>query len=269
MSSGNKNNYAKQTFNAANMAASNAAYASPIESALTQRATDFLNWERKAGRDVGELPGIGTRLGLVSQAKERAERARQGIGALALADSSQSNLAPMYKEFMKQQAGQDYAGAIENAVGQMQQENLALGGQMAQMDMARKMGLYNAAVSRESIHNQPKQSEGIWSSLISGGMGVLGAAIPLMSDERMKDEIEDLPHGMETVRKLRPKRYRIGDRTEVGFLAQDVEKVVPEVTATTREGTKGIYYQNMVPILTSAIQDLKKELDSVKRSKKA
>lgn len=269
MSSGNKNNYARQTFNAANLAASNASAPSFVEQGLTQRATDFLNWEKKAGRDVSELTGMGPRLGLVSRAKERAERARQGIGALALSDGSQANLAPMYKEFMQQQAGQDYAGAIENAVGQLQQENLALGGQMAQMDMARKMGLLNAAVSRESIHNQPKQSSGIGSSLISGGLGVLAAALPMMSDERMKEEIEDLPHGINAVRKLRPKRYRIGGRTEVGFLAQDVEKVVPEVTATTKEGTKGIYYQNMVPLLTSAIQDLKKELDSVKQSKKA
>lgn len=270
MGSGGRNNRANTTYNAANLEMSNARTPSMSEMLLAKEAEGYFNWANSKGRDVGELSGIGQQLGLFSKAKERAQRQRQGIGALALGDSASTPSAQMYRNLLQSQDAQDYAGAIENAVAGRRQEAFGTALNVAGLDANRKAQLLNAAVSREGLYNQQKQDQGIWSSLISGGLGVLGAALPLMaSDERLKEEIEDLPYGLDAVKKLRPKRYKMNGKEQVGFLAQDVEKVIPEVTDTTPDGTKGIYYQNMVPILASAIQDLKSELDSVKKSKKA
>jgi hypothetical protein len=269
MGSGGRNNRANTTYNAANLEMSNARTPSMSEMLMAKEAEGYFNWANSKGRDVSELSGIGQQMGLFSKAKERAQRQRQGIGALALGDSASSPSAQMYRTYRQSEDAQDYAGAIENAVAGRRQEAFGTALNVAGMDANRKAQLLNASVSREGLYNQPKQDQGIWSSLISGGLGVLGAAIPLMSDERMKDEIEDLPYGLDAVKKLRPKRYKMAGKEQVGFIAQDVEKIMPEVTETDTEGRKGIYYQNMVPILASAIQDLKSELDSVKKSKKA
>jgi hypothetical protein len=270
MGNGGRNKYAKETYNASNMAMSEARKASPQEVLLGKESENYFNWANKAGRDVGELSGIGAQIGLYSKAKERAQRQRQGIGAFALGDSANSQASNYFRTMTQSQDAQDYAGALENVVGMRRQEALGTALNVASMDANRKAQLLNASVSRENIYNQQQQGSGALAAGISGGLGVLGAALPLLaSDERLKEEIEDLPYGLDAVKKLRPKRYRMNGKEQVGFLAQDVEKVVPEVTDTTADGTKGIYYQNMIPLLASAIQDLKSELDSVTKSKKA
>ncbi len=82
-------------------------------------------------------------------------------------------------------------------------------------------------------------------------------------------------YGLITVMQLKPVTYFYkADTTnhpEVGFIAQDVQKLIPEVVSGT-EGdlakgeTLGLSYGNLVPVLTKAIQELKAENDSLKAS---
>lgn len=272
MPGGGKNNAAKSTQRAAETAISNAGVSSPEEALLQSRTRAYFDWEGRAGRDVRELSGMGQLMRYGDFAKQKAEQARQGIGALNLADSGQGSFAQMAKEFSRQQYGRDYATEIENAVGQRRQEALASAFNLSNMDMNRKQAIMNAAVSRESIHNQPKQSGGFLNSLTSAAGSIIGgmaAGGMFASDERLKEDIEDLPQGLETVDKLRPKQYKMDGREQVGFLAQDVEQIAPEYTGQTPEGVKGIYYHSMVPLLAKGIQELKQELDVLKKSKKA
>ncbi len=51
--------------------------------------------------------------------------------------------------------------------------------------------------------------------------------------------------------------------TQLGFIAQDVEKIIPEVVTTNNEGYKGISYEKIVPVLTSAIQEQEKKIDAL------
>jgi len=52
--------------------------------------------------------------------------------------------------------------------------------------------------------------------------------------------------------------------TQLGFIAQDVENIIPEVVTTDNNGYKGISYEKIVPVLTSAIQEQQKEIESLK-----
>ena len=61
--------------------------------------------------------------------------------------------------------------------------------------------------------------------------------------------------------KLQPVSYRYKDNenTSIGFIAQDVKEVVPEVVDQTKMGPDhdylGVRYSELVPVLTKAIQE--------------
>jgi hypothetical protein len=82
------------------------------------------------------------------------------------------------------------------------------------------------------------------------------------SDARLKTNIVNTNYGLQTVMQLRPVNYNMikGGEAQVGFLAQEVQKIVPEVVSGT-EGdmskgeTLGLSYGNLVPVLTKAIQE--------------
>ncbi len=84
------------------------------------------------------------------------------------------------------------------------------------------------------------------------------------SDRTYKDNIEDLSYGLEDLMKLNPRSYTMKntDLKRVGFIAQEVESIIPEVVAG-EEGSKGISYGNLVAVVVKAVQELKIQLDSI------
>jgi hypothetical protein len=82
------------------------------------------------------------------------------------------------------------------------------------------------------------------------------------SDRRFKENIRDLDSALEKILSLRGVEYNTkGDEPEkekqVGFIAQDVEKVIPGVVSTDKNGFKGIAYAKLTPVLVEAIKELK------------
>lgn len=82
------------------------------------------------------------------------------------------------------------------------------------------------------------------------------------SDARLKTNVVNTNYGLQTVMQLRPVNYTMvkGGEAQVGFLAQEVQKIVPEVVSgtegdITKGETLGLSYGNLVPVLTKAIQD--------------
>ena len=101
------------------------------------------------------------------------------------------------------------------------------------------------------------------------------------SDYRLKRDIQPMSkYGLSTVMQLKPVSYFYkADKTnhpEVGFIAQEVQKIVPEVVSgtegdITKGETLGLSYGNLVPVLTKAIQEqqatieaLQKQIDELK-----
>jgi hypothetical protein len=88
------------------------------------------------------------------------------------------------------------------------------------------------------------------------------------SDSRIKKNIVNSNYGLATVLKLRPVEYNLisNGLRQVGFIAQEVQKLVPEVV-TGKEGDLskgeilGITYSNLVPVLTKAIQEQQKQIE--------
>ena len=53
------------------------------------------------------------------------------------------------------------------------------------------------------------------------------------------------------------------------MIAQEVEKVFPEVVQTGKEGMKSITYGQFAGVLVEAVKDLKKENDELKRQNRS
>ncbi len=93
------------------------------------------------------------------------------------------------------------------------------------------------------------------------------------SDGRLKSARQALPYGLATVMQLRPMQYFqansthdkagalqiLGEgATQIGFIAQELEQVVPEAVIRPTEEDKdlwGVDYTRLVPVLTKAIQE--------------
>jgi hypothetical protein len=79
------------------------------------------------------------------------------------------------------------------------------------------------------------------------------------SDERKKTDIEVIPNALEKVLQLRGVTFNKLDddnRRHAGVIAQEVEKVLPEVVYTAEDGTKSVAYGNLVGLLIEAIKEL-------------
>jgi hypothetical protein len=50
---------------------------------------------------------------------------------------------------------------------------------------------------------------------------------------------------------------------DIGFIAQEVEKVLPGVV-TENKGTKAVDYVKLVPVLVKAMQEQQKEIEALK-----
>jgi|GEM_PF-1774495 len=96
-----------------------------------------------------------------------------------------------------------------------------------------------------------------------------GTGIACTSDERLKTNIVDIDTAtiLEKLSNIRTVNYNlIGDlsnRNQVGFLAQNLEQYFPELVDTNSDGYKSVYYAQMTPILTKAIQELDLKLSVI------
>jgi hypothetical protein len=81
----------------------------------------------------------------------------------------------------------------------------------------------------------------------------------MFSDQRKKMNIEVIPNALAKVLQLRGVTFEKlddGDRRHSGIIAQEVEKVLPEVVYTAEDGMKSVAYGNMIGLLIESIKEL-------------
>ena len=92
------------------------------------------------------------------------------------------------------------------------------------------------------------------------------------SDERLKDNIEVISNPIEKVQQLKGVTWDWNDNADelqkslpnVGVIAQDVEKVLPQVVKDRENGFKGVDYDKIVGLLIEAIKDQQSQIDELK-----
>ncbi len=111
----------------------------------------------------------------------------------------------------------------------------------------------------------------------SGSISVSGASTSYntSSDYRLKENVVELTGALDRVNQLRPSRFNFianADKTVDGFLAHEVQEIVPEAVtgekdAVDEEGNpeyQGIDQSKLVPLLVGAIKELKADNDSLR-----
>jgi hypothetical protein len=128
-------------------------------------------------------------------------------------------------------------------------------------------------------------------ALYSAGDMFISGTIYGPSDEKLKENVKPYSNGLETIMKLAPKSYnyksqyqRFGlpSHNEVGFIAQDLNTVMPSLvkksyikeplTAKGNSASRkqnvvdilGVDYQGLIPVLTSAIQEQQHQIEDIK-----
>jgi Chaperone of endosialidase len=89
-----------------------------------------------------------------------------------------------------------------------------------------------------------------------------------ISDERQKTDLEPIVNAVEKVTMLRAVtgRYEWDEKRRSFLIAQDVQAVLPEAVdvADDENGTLGLAYTDVIPLLVAAIKELKMEFDAYK-----
>lgn len=83
------------------------------------------------------------------------------------------------------------------------------------------------------------------------------------SDRRLKEKIRPLSYGLDDLMKLKPVAYEMKGTGEkqIGFIAQDVAEVLPEVVSISQAGRYGLSYGNMVAVTVQSIQELNRKIE--------
>jgi hypothetical protein len=60
------------------------------------------------------------------------------------------------------------------------------------------------------------------------------------------------------------KESKVGNTRQLGFLAQEVEKVLPEAVVKRKDGKYGLQYNAFIPVLVESQKEVIKENEALK-----
>lgn len=90
---------------------------------------------------------------------------------------------------------------------------------------------------------------------------VIADGFYMLSDEKFKTDITPLNNALEEIMKLNGYSFTRKEtgKKDIGLLAQEVERVFPDLVNTDSEGTKAVKYMNIIAPLVESIKSLYKE----------
>lgn len=106
----------------------------------------------------------------------------------------------------------------------------------------------------------------------ANGNAWLNGTLTQTSDRRLKENITSLrDEQVENLSQVRGVNYEY-KRTkskQLGFIAQELMQVYPELVAKGRDGYYAVNYTGLIPVLVEAIKDLRKENKALKTKNKS
>lgn len=122
-----------------------------------------------------------------------------------------------------------------------------------------------------------QQSLAVGGVSISSTSGTIRAGNDIVafysSDKRLKENIKPIENALDKVSKINGvtfdwiedmEEFHPNEGNDVGVIAQEIEKVLPEVVETRDNGYKAVKYDKIVPLLIESIKDLKAEIEELK-----
>ena len=104
-------------------------------------------------------------------------------------------------------------------------------------------------------------------TVLFDGTTTIAGDLSINSDARLKANIISLGSTLAKVLQIDGKSYTMkkddNKKQKIGVLAQDIEKVFPELVSESN-GVKSVNYQGLVPVLINALKEQQAEIDELK-----
>ena len=114
--------------------------------------------------------------------------------------------------------------------------------------------------------------------IVGGGLGVnntINAGGDVIayasSDERLKDNIKPIENPLDKISQIsgntfdwNSEKQNIYNGKDYGVIAQEIQKVMPELVDTRDSGYLAVKYDKIVPLLIESIKELKREIEELK-----
>ena len=136
---------------------------------------------------------------------------------------------------------------------------------LTEAELEKLDGITNGTVaaSKAVVVDSNKDASGFRNITATGT--VQGAEVTATSDERLKSDIQTIDNALDKVMNMRGVSYIKQAEKGVGVIAQEIEKVLPEVV--TDGEYKSVAYGNIVGVLIEAIKEQQKQIDELKKDK--
>ena len=87
------------------------------------------------------------------------------------------------------------------------------------------------------------------------------------SAQRFKENIKPLDSQLDKINQMNPVSFDWKDdnRPDIGFIAEDIEKVYPELVSYQENQIEGIQYTKFTAVLVKALQEQQKQIDELKK----
>jgi trimeric autotransporter adhesin len=184
-----------------------------------------------------------------------------GWDAGRLLGSSASNT---YNTFLGQDAGENLTAGSNNLfLGYNTQPNIST-------TSSNQLNIANLIYGRDAT-GAGAGNIGIWvanpTEKLHVGGNVLATSYLYTSDRRLKDDITPLTGASDLLSRLEGVSFswKWDGRSDIGFIAQDVEKVLPQIVHTGNDGMKSVEYGNIVPLLVEGYKSEKSRADGLEK----
>jgi hypothetical protein len=101
----------------------------------------------------------------------------------------------------------------------------------------------------------------------AGGNINAGGSVTASSDERFKTDITTIANALDVVKSMRGVAFVKDGKADIGVIAQEVQKILPQVVHEDKDGYLSVAYGNIVGVLIEAVKDLSKQIEEIKGAK--
>ncbi|WP_462255023.1 tail fiber domain-containing protein [Ferruginibacter sp.] len=111
--------------------------------------------------------------------------------------------------------------------------------------------------------DNPSQALHVIGNILASG------TITQNSDARLKKDITPLSNTLQSIQQINGYTYHWKDASnpdeQVGLLAQELQKVYPQLVKENEQGTLSVNYSGMVPVLLTAIKEQQQQIEELKK----
>lgn len=195
----------------------------------------------------------------------------ENYGIKALAKSGNTNANRDVGGMLSANVGNGGAQRSIGAVGSINLNNALNGGAgINSLPVGMTIGVYGYNPLSNSIHTS-------WAGFFQGDVNVVGTIWTNnfgwnSSDKRYKKDIKKLEYSLDKLKQLHSYTYYLKteefkdknfDKAEqIGFIAQELKEVFPQLVKEDGEGYLAVNYQGMIPVLLEGIKEQQTQIES-------